>query len=86
MNETIKTHASTRRLSRSRRERMLAGVCGGLAEHLEVDPALVRILAVVLTLTSAPVIPVAYVALALVMPAAPDEAREPQGPVAAQPF
>ncbi|CAA9586003.1 MAG: hypothetical protein AVDCRST_MAG88-3949 [uncultured Thermomicrobiales bacterium] len=86
MNETIGRDATGRRLTRSRRERMLTGVCGGLAEHLEVDPTLVRILTVALALTTGPVIPVAYVALALIMPAAPDEARGPQGPVAAQPF
>ncbi len=86
MNETIGRDATTRRLVRSRRQRMLTGVCGGLAEHLEVDPTLVRILAVALTLTTGPVIPVAYVALALIMPPASDEARGSQGPVAAQPF
>lgn len=33
-----------RRLYRSRRERQLAGVAGGIAEYLEVDPTVVRIL------------------------------------------
>ncbi len=32
-----------RRLYRSRKDRMLAGVCGGIAEYLEVDPILVRL-------------------------------------------
>lgn len=35
-----------RRLERSRDERVLAGVCGGLAGHLGVDPVLVRIVVV----------------------------------------
>jgi phage shock protein PspC (stress-responsive transcriptional regulator) len=34
---------------RSRDERVVAGVCGGLARRLDVDPVLVRVLAVVLT-------------------------------------
>jgi phage shock protein PspC (stress-responsive transcriptional regulator) len=37
------------RLHRSRRDRMLAGVCGGLAESLGVDAALIRIGLVALT-------------------------------------
>ena len=31
------------RLYRSRNDRMLAGVAGGLAEHYDLDPSLVRI-------------------------------------------
>ena len=34
-----------KRLYRSRSERMIAGVCGGVAEYFGVDPTLVRILA-----------------------------------------
>src|SRR5204863_1460763 len=33
-----------RRLTRSSRERMWAGVAGGMAEYFELDPALVRLL------------------------------------------
>ncbi len=36
-------HHPPRRLYRSRRDRMLAGVCGGIAEYLEIDPILVRL-------------------------------------------
>ena len=32
-----------RRLYRSRRNRMVAGVCGGLGEYLGVDPTLIRL-------------------------------------------
>ena len=42
-----------RRLHRSRSNRMIAGVCGGLAEWLGWDSTLVRILYVVLSLASA---------------------------------
>ena len=42
-----------RPLVRSRRNRMLAGVCGGLAEWLGWDPTLVRILYVLASLISA---------------------------------
>lgn len=32
-----------RRLYRSRSSRMLAGVCGGIAEYFHIDPTLVRL-------------------------------------------
>jgi len=40
-------------LKRSKRHRMLAGVCGGLAEWLEWDPTLVRVLFVLVSVLSA---------------------------------
>jgi len=39
-----------KRLYRSRNEKMIAGVCGGLGEYLGVDPTLVRLLFVLLAL------------------------------------
>lgn len=43
---------SIRRIARSRRDRVFAGVCGGLAGYLGLDPVLVRVLYVALTLLS----------------------------------
>jgi phage shock protein C len=40
-----------RRLHRSRRDRVFAGVCGGLAEYFGVDAVLLRIVAVALALS-----------------------------------
>ena len=40
------------RLMRSETDKMLAGVCGGLAEYLNIDPVLVRLAFVVLFLAS----------------------------------
>ena len=39
-----------RRLYRSRSNRMLAGVCGGLANYFNIDPTIVRVLFVLLAL------------------------------------
>jgi len=39
-----------KRLERSRTERMIGGVCGGLAQYFGVDPTLVRALLVFVTL------------------------------------
>lgn len=40
-----------RGLRRSRRDRVVAGVCGGVGEYLGVDPVLLRLAAVALTLS-----------------------------------
>ncbi|MGH2567654.1 MAG: PspC domain-containing protein, partial [Bacteroidota bacterium] len=39
-----------KRLYRSRMNRVIAGVCGGFAEYLDIDPTLVRIAMVLLTI------------------------------------
>ncbi|MBX7065842.1 MAG: PspC domain-containing protein [Parachlamydiales bacterium] len=36
-----------KRLYRSRIDRKIAGVCGGLAEYLNTDPTVIRLIAVV---------------------------------------
>ncbi|HET6569492.1 MAG TPA: PspC domain-containing protein [Rhodothermales bacterium] len=60
---------TTRKLTRSRNERMIAGVCGGIADYFDVDPTLVRIAYVALSAISAafPGI-LLYVILAVVIP------------------
>jgi phage shock protein C len=45
---------SDNRLYRSRSDRMVAGVCGGLAKYFNVDPTLVRLVFVVLALAGGP--------------------------------
>lgn len=59
-------------LLRSRRTRMIAGVCGGLAQWLGWDPTLVRILYVLVSILSVafPGILV-YIVLWIVMPEEP---------------
>ena len=56
-------------LARSRRNRMLAGVCGGIADWLGWDPTLVRVLYILVSVLSA-AFPgmLVYVILWLVMP------------------
>jgi phage shock protein C len=56
------------RLRRSRTDRMLAGVCGGLAESLGVDPALMRVGMVALTVLGAGAPVVLYAAVWLLAP------------------
>jgi phage shock protein C len=40
----------TKRLYRSTKNHMIAGVCGGLAEYFNIDPVIVRLIAFVLLL------------------------------------
>ncbi|MEW6066458.1 PspC family transcriptional regulator [Desulforamulus profundi] len=42
-----------KRLVRSRSQRMIAGVCGGIAEYLDIDPTAVRVLYAILSVLSA---------------------------------
>ena len=60
--------AHGRRLTRSRDERMISGVCGGLAEYLGMDTTLMRVLWVVATFISGGVTLIAYPIFWLVMP------------------
>jgi len=59
----------TGQLTRSRDDRMIAGVCGGLARWLGWDSTAVRILYVLVSILSA-AFPgtIVYIILALVMP------------------
>ena len=56
-----------KRLYRSRRDRQIAGVCGGLGEYFNVDPTLIRILWVLLTLTIGTGL-MLYIILAIIIP------------------
>lgn len=66
------THTPTTRprLTRSREDRMVAGVCGGVAAHLGIDPTLVRVLTVVATLLGFGSVAVAYLVAWALMPEA----------------
>jgi phage shock protein C len=68
-----------RKLRRSSKYKMIAGVCGGLAEYFDLDPTLVRVAYCLISLVSAafPGI-LAYIILMFVMPP-----PEPSGTAAA---
>jgi len=70
-----------KKLYRSRDDRMIAGVCGGLAEYLDVDPTLVRVATVVLAALTSGWVVVAYIVLMIVVPEEPAvQATEPPQP------
>ena len=63
-----------RRLYKSRTDRMIDGVCGGIAEYFGLDPTLIRITWVLLTLIGGTGI-LLYIVCMLVMPANPSKER-----------
>lgn len=68
----------TKRLYKSRANRMIDGVCGGLAEYFGLDPTLVRIAWVLLTLLGGSGI-LLYIVAMIIMPANPSFAFQPGG-------
>ena len=66
------------RLYRSRRDRMLAGVAGGLAEMWGADPSLVRIIWALLVVFTGGVALLVYIVMAIVVPEE-DEVFGPDG-------
>ena len=59
-----------KRLYRSRNDRMIGGVCGGLAEYFNIDPVLVRVITVVVGLFALSGV-LAYLILWIVVPEEP---------------
>jgi phage shock protein C len=65
------------RLYRSR-DRVLAGVAGGMADYFDVDPSMVRVLWAVLTFLSGGLLILVYILMAIIVPEEPE-----RGPVIA---
>ena len=59
----------TKKLYRSKKDRVFAGVCGGIGEYLGVDPTVIRLLAVILGFTGSGVL--AYIVAATLIPENP---------------
>jgi phage shock protein C len=55
-------------LTRSKSNRMIAGVCAGLADYLNIDPTVVRLLFVLGFFVAGPGLAIAYLIMALVTP------------------
>ena len=73
-----------KKLYRSNTDKILAGVCGGIAEYLAVDSTVVRLLAVLSVFTSVGII--AYIVAALVIPLPPMDYYGPQGGFGSNPY
>lgn len=65
-----------KQIFRSVRNKKVAGVCGGIGEYFSIDPTVVRIAYVALSLMISPLLPaaiLAYFAAAIIIPQAPGE-------------
>jgi phage shock protein C len=59
--------SEVKRFERSERNKVIAGVCGGIGEYLDIDPTIVRLVFIVFAVAGGPGI-LAYIILWLVMP------------------
>jgi len=62
MNNDIKT------LTRSLTDRMVAGVCGGLANYTGMDPTVIRLIFVLLFFVTGPGVLLAYLIMMIIVP------------------
>ncbi len=69
-----------KRLFRSRQEKVIGGVCGGLAEYYDIDPTIVRLATILLVLgLGFPI--VAYIVAWIIIPRRPMVAAQNQNPL-----
>lgn len=69
-------HSRMRKLYRSRTDRVLGGVCGGLGDYFQIDPVIIRLLFVLLAFVSGIGI-LLYVIAWLIIPSNPHESAAP---------
>jgi phage shock protein PspC (stress-responsive transcriptional regulator) len=65
-----------KRLYRSRKEKMLGGVCGGSGEHIDVDPTVIRLVWAVITVLSVGMGILISLIAWIIIPESPDESPE----------
>lgn len=59
-----------KQLTRSQTDRMIAGVCAGVGEYTNIDPTVIRLVAVLLFFLTGPAVILAYLIIALIIPEA----------------
>ena len=64
-----------RKLYRSKKNRIIGGVCGGLAEYFKIDPLIIRLIFVALTFADGVAI-IIYIILMVVVPVEPSGESE----------
>ena len=69
-----------KKLYRSQTDRKIWGVCGGLAKYFDIDPIIVRVIAVVSIFVTGVSI-IAYIVMAIVVPLESPEVTKPQGEI-----
>lgn len=74
--ERLGVRIMAKKLLKSKNDIMLDGVCAGLAEYFNIDPTIVRVIFVIISVSGGAGL-LAYIILALVMPRAGSE-RDPE--------
>jgi phage shock protein C len=60
-----------KKLYRSRKNRVIAGVCGGLAKYFDIDPIIVRLITLIFVLSAGAGL-IAYIIAWIFVPEEPD--------------
>ena len=63
---------TSRKLTRSREDKWIAGICGGIAEHTGIDPTLIRVILVIATILGAGSLIVIYLICWVIIPKTPE--------------
>ena len=66
---------TSRKLTRSRDDKWIAGICGGIAEHTGIDATLIRVLLVIGTILGAGSLVVVYLICWVIIPKPPELER-----------
>lgn len=66
--KSVKKEKMRRLYRASKRESIIGGVCAGIANYFEIDPTIVRLLWILLTLVSFGVGIIAYILFWIIMP------------------
>lgn len=74
-NDTDETKSETKRLRKSRKNKYIFGVCGGVAEYFEIDSSIVRILWVISIFIGGMGL-AAYLVAAILMPKSEEDEKE----------
>jgi phage shock protein C len=69
-----------KRLYRSKKERMLGGVCAGLGEHLDIDPTVIRLIWAAVTVLSFGTGILVYILAWILIPEEDTGSPAPQAP------
>jgi phage shock protein C len=67
----MKMASEPKKLYRSRSSRMISGVCGGLAEYLNIDPVVVRLIFVITAIFGASIGFWVYIIMWIAVPEQP---------------
>jgi len=66
----------TKRITRPRKDRIIAGVCSGIGRYFDIDPNIVRVIWIILTIISIGLGVIAYIAAWLLFPEEIEEEPE----------